>query len=112
MHTNHALHPAAAAVHATKDPPLLASSTDRLRRATELLADGPIDLERLIAMTREPDAICQRATPPYHIESSGAAIMRPATGDFWACWGLPVDNDFVHLAEVRTQREGLGIRDR
>ena len=95
-HTNHAIDPAAAAVHATKDPPLLASSEARLSAAAALLADGPIDVDRLIALTREPDAICQRATAPHHIESSGAAIMRPGSNDFWSCWGPPTDNEFEH----------------
>ena len=46
------------------------------------------------AQTRDPTAICQLATPPYHVESSGGVIMRPSTGDFWACWGPPIDNDY------------------
>jgi isopenicillin-N N-acyltransferase-like protein len=102
VHTNHALDPAAAAVHAPKEPGLMASSQARLDTATELLADGPIDTDRLIALTREPEAICQLATPPYHIESSGAAVMRPRTGDFWACWGPPAHNDFEHVQVAST----------
>ena len=101
VHTNHAIDPGAAAVHATKDPPQLASSTTRLETAAEMLADGTIDADRLIALTREPDAICQTACAPYHIESSGAAVMRPQTGDFWACWGPPVDNEFEHIPAPR-----------
>jgi hypothetical protein len=31
------------------------------------------------------------------VESSGAAIMRPATGDFWAVWGLPPENEYEHF---------------
>jgi isopenicillin-N N-acyltransferase-like protein len=102
VHTNHALDPAADSVHAPKDPPLLASSTARLARATELIAEGPIDSDRLIALTREPEVICQAATAPYHIESSGAAVMRPQTNDFWACWGRPAENDFEHVATTGT----------
>ncbi len=97
VHTNHAVDPAAAAVHATKDPPLLESSQHRLDTAAGLLAEGDIDADRLIALTRESDAICQTATAPYHVESSGAAVMRPRTSDFWACWGRPADNDFEHV---------------
>jgi isopenicillin-N N-acyltransferase-like protein len=97
FHTNHPIDPAAAAVHATKDPPLLESSRTRLDTALDLLAEGTIDADRLMALTREPEAICQTATAPYHIESSGAAVMRPRTGDFWACWGRPADNDFEHV---------------
>ena len=28
------------------------------------------------------------------MESSGAAIMRPATGELWAVWGLPAENEY------------------
>jgi isopenicillin-N N-acyltransferase-like protein len=98
VHTNHAVDPAAAAVHAEKEPPLLASSARRLERGAELVADGAIDADRLMALTRDEDAICQRSVEPYHIESSGAAIMRPKTGDFWACWGRPAENDYHRVA--------------
>ena len=76
----------------------MASSEQRYAKATELLADGEIDADRFFALTREPSAICQRATEPYHVESSGAAVMRPATGDFWACWGPPADNEYQHVS--------------
>jgi hypothetical protein len=45
-------------------------------------------------MTRDPQAICQRSRPPYHLESSGAMVMRPATGELWAVWGLPSENEY------------------
>ena len=70
------------------------SSTRRLERGAELVADGEIDADRLMALTRDEDAICRVAVEPFHIESSGAAIMRPRTGEFWACWGRPAENDF------------------
>ncbi len=98
VHTNHTLDPATTAVQAPKDGGLMASSSTRLETARKFLAEGPIDEERLFEMTREPDAICQVAVEPYHIESSGAAVMRPATGDFWACWGRPSDNDYEHVS--------------
>lgn len=98
IHTNHVLHDEALAVEGKRDHALVASSTERLRRATELLAEGPIDEERLFALTRDPGAICQVPVDPYHIESSGAAVMRPATGDFWACWGPPSANDYQYIA--------------
>jgi len=98
VHTNHTLHPRTTAVQADKDAGLLASSAARLARGQELLAvgynDRPIDERRLMEVTRDPDAICQVAVEPFHIESSGAAIMRPVTGDFWACWGPPSHNDY------------------
>ncbi len=98
IHTNHVLHDEAKAVEGKRDHAIKASSAARLQRATELLADGPIDAERLFALTRDTEAICQVPFEPYRIESSGAAVMRPASGDFWACWGPPTDNDYQHIA--------------
>ena len=97
VHTNHTLAPQSSAVQAEKAPGLMDSSAARLSTATELLADGPIDIERVKAVTREPEAICQAALAPYHIESSGAAVMCPSTLEFWACWGRPIDNDYHRI---------------
>ena len=97
VHTNHTVDPASAVVEADKDPVLMASSSARLAKASELLADDDVDEERLFELTREPDAICQVAVEPLHIESSGAAIMRPKTADFWACWGRPAENDYQRI---------------
>jgi isopenicillin-N N-acyltransferase-like protein len=94
VHTNHCLDPEARSREAPRPPDLLASSEARLATATELMKARPLTVESLMAMTREPRAICRRSTPPYHNESSGAAIMRPATGELWACWGIPADNDY------------------
>ena len=98
VHTNHTIDPGATAVEATRPPELVASSTRRLETARRMLADRSLTVDDLFALTREPDAICRRAVAPYNVESSGAAIMRPLTGDFWACWGPPVDNDFTHIS--------------
>ncbi len=94
-HTNHCLDEQAHREQAERPPVLLESSQRRLSRASDLLTGSdPITLERLIALTRDPEAICQRSTAPFHIESSGAAIMRPATGELWAVWGLPSENEY------------------
>jgi isopenicillin-N N-acyltransferase-like protein len=98
FHTNHCLAEETRAVEAVRPPELLASSTARLRRAQELLAGGPIDEARLMELTRDPQAICQRSLPPFHIESSGAMIMRPGGGELWAVWGLPSENEYERLA--------------
>ncbi len=98
VHTNHTIAATTSAVQAPKDSGLLASSDARLETAAELLRDGSIDVERVMELTRDPGAICQRAVEPYHIESSGAAVMRPSTGDFWACWGRPEDNEYERVA--------------
>ncbi|MEM7326585.1 MAG: C45 family peptidase [Actinomycetota bacterium] len=97
VHTNHTLDPEASKVQAERDPMMNASSVARLRIGRELLAEGPIDEERLFDLTREPTAICQTPVEPFHIESSGAAVMRPRSGDFWACWGRPAENDYQHI---------------
>lgn len=97
IHTNHTLEPETTAVQSRKEAGLMESSQSRLEKAAELLAAGPIDEHRLFDLTREPDVICQQAREPYHLESSGGAVMRPATGDFWACWGRPAENDYEHV---------------
>ncbi|MEM7272829.1 MAG: C45 family peptidase [Actinomycetota bacterium] len=97
VHTNHTLDPATSTVEVDRDPILQANSAERHQTATAMLADGPIDAERVMDVTREPTAICQKSAPPFHIESSGATVMRPATGDFWACWGRPEENPYVKV---------------
>jgi isopenicillin-N N-acyltransferase-like protein len=95
MHTNHCLGADARREQAERPPALLESSEGRLRRAGELLGGGePVTLDRLMALTRDSVAICHSSQPPFHIESSGAAIMRPATGELWAVWGLPNQNEY------------------
>jgi isopenicillin-N N-acyltransferase-like protein len=94
-HTNHCLAEATKALEAARAPALRESSVKRLRRAHELL-DGARDvtLELLLDFTRDPVAICQRAQEPFHIESSGAVVMRPASFELWAVWGLPSENRY------------------
>ena len=94
-HTNHCLHPDAQAEEAERPPVLLESSRKRLERAHAILdGEDRVTQKRLVDFTRDPQAICQRAREPYHIESSGAAIMRPATRELWAVWGRPAENEY------------------
>ena len=95
VHTNHCLDAETLRRQAERAPALLASSKDRLSRALALTA-GPLDLDALVALTRDP-IICRRAEPPYHVESSGAVVMRPATREMWAVWGIPADHEFEHF---------------
>ena len=97
IHTNHCLDPAMEMHQAEKPPPLMASSQARLKRASELLDCAQVDVAALMDLTRDSQAICQVAKPPYHIESSGATIMRPGTPEMWAAWGLPSENEFSHF---------------
>lgn len=97
IHTNHCLIQPNRAVERERSAESLASSQKRYSRAGELLQQRPITLETLIDVTRDEDAICVRPVPPMYVESCGAAIMRPATGDFWAVWGLPSENEYEHF---------------
>lgn len=97
VHTNHTVLPESSAVQAEKAPGLMDSSQSRYDTAVELLADGDIDVERVFEITRDPGAICQSPVPPYNIESSGAAVMRPSTLEFWACWGQPIANEYEKI---------------
>jgi len=97
-HTNHCLVEKNVAVARERNPESQASTENRLNRAYELLADDAVTVDDLMALTRDEQAICVRPKPPMHVESCGAAIMRPATGDFWAVWGLPVENEYEHFS--------------
>ncbi|MXY09454.1 MAG: hypothetical protein F4Z00_13140 [Acidimicrobiaceae bacterium] len=99
-HTNHVTHPAAEPFEGERDAEVMANSRLRLELADALLSDTgqPIDAERLMELTREPTAICRWPDAKYRVESSGAVIMRPRTGDLWACWGQPADNDYQHFS--------------
>ncbi|MEE9417739.1 MAG: C45 family peptidase [Acidimicrobiales bacterium] len=94
VHTNHNLDPAAKAVEGVRAEALQDSSKRRLATAQRLLDRDGLTAQDLMDLTREPDAVCQVATDPYHVESSGATVMRPKTGQFWAVWGLPKDNEY------------------
>jgi hypothetical protein len=94
VHTNHCLVPSTQAVEGPRHADLQASSVLRLAQADELLADRPVTTEMLMALTRDERSICRHPEPPFDYESCGAAIMRPRTGEFWACWGVPSDNEF------------------
>ena len=62
-----------------------------------MLANDSITIDDLMALTRDDVAICTRPKPPMHVESCGAAIMSPSSGDFWAVWGIPADNEYEHF---------------
>ena len=100
VHTNHVTDPAAIPFEDEGNLELIANSRRRLELAAAMLADThrPVDPERLMEITREPTAICRWPDDAYRVESSGAVIMRPRTGDFWACWGQPADNDYQHYS--------------
>ncbi len=96
-HTNHCLIQQNLDVSRERPPASQNSSENRLRRARELLSKDQIELDDLVSLTRDELAICTRPTPPMHVESCGAAIMCPSTGDFWSVWGIPADNEYEHF---------------
>jgi isopenicillin-N N-acyltransferase like protein len=73
-------------------------SDARRERALKLLNRKGITPETLMALTRNRDdgsySICSVSEAPYYSETCGAAIMRPATGEFWGVWGLPNQNRY------------------
>ncbi|HSJ28052.1 MAG TPA: C45 family peptidase [Acidimicrobiia bacterium] len=101
IHTNHCLAPGTAVVEGPRPPVLDASSRVRLAQAAELLDVPDIGVAELMALTRDERSICRHPEPPYSYESCGAAIMRPRTGEFWACWGVPSDNEYERFDVVR-----------
>jgi isopenicillin-N N-acyltransferase-like protein len=92
LHTNHCLDAETLRLQAERAPALLGNSQARLARAMELCRN-PLDLDALMSFTRDP-IICRRSEEPYHIESSGAVIMRPSSRDVWAVWGIPADQEY------------------
>ena len=102
IHTNHCLAPHTQAVEADRPSDLDRSSRDRLAHAAESLDVRPHTVDTIMAMLRDDRSICRSPEPPFDYETSGAVIMRPRTGDMWACWGLPSDNEFEHFAVGRS----------
>ena len=97
VHTNHCVGAETAAVEAERPEVLVRSSIDRIGQATELLSNTPHTVGKLKDLFRDERSICRFPDPTFGYESAGAAIMRPATGDFWACWGIPSQNKFEHF---------------
>ncbi len=97
VHTNHCLFSSTHAVERKREAASQESSEARLRRGYDLLAKEALTEEDLQALTRDPEAVCVSSKPPLHVETCGAAVMRPATGDFWAVWGLPSENEYEHF---------------
>lgn len=100
VHTNHCLIAQNVGVERARLPKSRASSETRLTRGEEMLNRGQLTLADLMTMTRDHSAvngICVHPEEPFYLESCGAAIMRPATREFWAVWGRPCENEFEHF---------------
>lgn len=98
IHTNHCLVAGTMSKQRTRPEASQRSSEARLARGLDLLSSDRLTPEDLMAVTADKDAICVSSSPPMHISTCGAAIMRPATGDFWAVWGKPTENTYQHFS--------------
>jgi hypothetical protein len=86
------------AVERPQTEDLALDSDIRLGRAQRMLAERPLSPEALMAITRDRSdgeySICAVSEPPWYSATCGAAIMRPATCEFWGMWGLPHENPY------------------
>lgn len=112
VHTNHCVIPELTTYERKRKAYSLASTEARLSQGDAFLAArrGQIDMNTLVALTRyhEEDgpSVCAHAVPGYDVESSGACIMAPGTGDLWAVWGNPCTNEYERF--VVTREPALG----
>lgn len=97
VHTNHCVIPKTHEVERQRPPASQAHSEHRYERAGELLNQDTLTADDLMELTRDTEHICVTEKPPLHVETSGAAIMNPASGDFWAVWGKPTENEYQHF---------------
>ncbi len=99
----HANHPLAAETKAVSQPrpPELQDHSERRLAAVSAVSGGSsggaVQFDDLTKLLAEP-TICYTSWSDYHVETCGAAVMRPATGEMWACWGLPSENPFTRFA--------------
>jgi isopenicillin-N N-acyltransferase-like protein len=94
IHTNHCLTGVTREVERVREPASQRSSEARLATATRLLEREGVTVTDLQELTREQEAICITATGPDDIATCGAAVMQPATREFWAVLGLPSENEY------------------
>ena len=97
VRTNHTLAPETTRLQGPKPRGLMEGSHRRRDTAQRLLDHSPLTAADMMALTREPGDICRAPQPPFHFETSGAAVMRPATGVLWAAWGQPSHNEFEKI---------------
>jgi isopenicillin-N N-acyltransferase-like protein len=66
---------------------------------------GAITVDTLMALTRyhagDELSVCAHVQPGYDVESSGACIMSPTTGQLWALWGNPCQNAYEEFQVTR-----------
>lgn len=99
VHTNHTTTPETDAVQGARPPELHENSRRRMAAAMDHLDRHDLSAGDLMELTRQK--VCQVPEAPYEIETSGAAVMRPKTREFWAVWGLPTMNEYVKIGFIR-----------
>jgi isopenicillin-N N-acyltransferase-like protein len=104
VHTNHCVAPETSAVEAQRPASLVRSSNVRIEHASELLKEVPHTIDQLMSLFADERSICRHRDPEFGYESAGAAIMRPGTGDFWACWGLPSENEYERFSLTKKDK--------
>ncbi len=99
-HTNHCLIQNMIDVERPRKSVSHESTLARHDQAGRFLGEqvGAITVETLMALTRYHEgsglSVCAHVQPGYDVESSGACIMSPLTGELWALWGNPCQNEY------------------
>jgi isopenicillin-N N-acyltransferase like protein len=97
-HANQCLHESTQEVERDRTEAMIDDSSTRRNRANLLLQQRPLTPQILMQMTRDRSdgsySICSLSEEPFYSATLGAAVMRPATGEFWGVWGLPNENEY------------------
>jgi isopenicillin-N N-acyltransferase-like protein len=99
-HTNHCLIQTMIDVERPRKSVSHESTLARHDQAERILNEqiGAITVDSLMALTRYHEhsglSVCAHVQPGYDVESSGACIMSPLTGELWALWGNPCQNEY------------------
>jgi hypothetical protein len=101
-HANACLHPDTQAVQRPLSDELIEDSHARVNRARgHLQQKSDLTVHDMIALQRNRDdggySVCSMAEAPFFSETCAAVVMKPATRELWACWGLPNQGEYEHF---------------
>ncbi len=111
-HTNHCVEAALVSLERERSALAMESTVTRLDQARAFLGEHSkkIDVETLMELTRlkkgEGFSVCQTPVAGYDVESSGACVMSPGTGEMWALWGLPSENEYERFVPGGVETRG------
>lgn len=103
VHANICMYDDTRTVERPLTPEYIEDSELRVNRAVAHLSERR-ELTELdfMHLTRNRDdgaySVCSMSEPPFYSETCAAVVMRPATRDFWAVWGLPNQNEFERFS--------------